>query len=273
LLFLSCEINVIFAYGESFVKNTVQNQKKMYNVRMKHFFHCDTERHIKRRKYILWLTLFPLFQVALIIVLIIFVNLRAFHENNYLPAAFRGLSAAAAGGTVLFFAVFFITEKLVKRNARYTFLEIGQKAVVYSRYDGDYYERGKRYATRSLYVIPFAALRRIGFSEKKGRIYLEADEIRLYSDTTERLKYRLGEGLPEFESWWYDENGFETLTALRIPRIFGNSAQMKKLSEIIAEAKRAADDVPKPKPHVHKEPDFIKRRRALEAFKKLQRLN
>ena len=247
----------------------------MYNVSMKHFFHADTARVIKRRKYILWLTLLPLFQAALIAALIVFVNFRAFYSNGYLPSAFRGLAAAAAAGTLVFFAVFFITEKIVKRNARYTYLEVGQKAVVYSKYEGDYYNRGKRTATRSLYIVPFSALKRIGFSEKKGRIYLETseenpDKIRLYTDTTERLKYKFTDGFPEFESWWYDENGFEPLTALRIPGIFGDSAQMRKLSEIIAGAKKAHDNAPKPKPHVHVEADFIKRRRALEVFKNLR---
>jgi hypothetical protein len=244
---------------------------------MKHFFHCDTERYIKRRKYILWLSLLPLFKAALIVLLTVIVNFGAFRENGCLSAAFGAVSAAAAGGTVLFFTVFFITEKLVKRNARYTFLEITQKAVIYSKYDGDYIYRGKRCVSRSLYVIPLASLKKIGFSEKKGRIYFEADEdasekIRHYNDSAERLKYRLNEGFPEFESWWYDENGFERLTELRIPGIFGDSAQMKKMSEIAAEAKITLANTPKPKPHVHKEPDFIKRRRALETLKKMQKL-
>ncbi|MDR2532481.1 MAG: hypothetical protein LBC82_06530 [Oscillospiraceae bacterium] len=240
---------------------------------MMRFFHCDTGRYIKRRKYLLWITLLPLIQGSVITSLIVIVNFRAFYEKGYHLPAIRAVTAAAVFGTLVFFATFFITEKAVKRNARYTFFEIGTKALIYSRYSGEYIRRGKRVINRSLYVVPLCSLKKIGYSEKKGRLYLEADgdgvaKIRKYHDSSERLKYKLSDGFPQFESWWYNEHGFRTLTVLKVPAIFGGIEKLSEIAENIAEAKRAFENTPKPKPYVHKEADFIKRKRAIEKLKK-----
>jgi len=241
---------------------------------MANFFHCDTNRYIKRRKYFLWLTLLPLFQGSLITALIVIVNLRAFIEKGYHLTALYAVAAAAAAGTLIFFVTFTMTEKSVKRNARYTFFDIGTKALVFSRYDGDFFCGSRREISRKLYVIPLASLTKIGYSQKKKRIYLETapespEKIREYTDKSERLNYRFTDGFPEFESWWYNDNGFKTSTELRIPGVFGDAV---RLSESIATAKRAFNDQPKPKPYVHKESDFAKRKKALDRLKKLQKL-
>ena len=228
------------------------------------FFHCDTARYVKRRKYILWITLLPVFQSAVITALIVFVNLRAFYENGYLTAALSAISGAVAAGLLFSFAVFVFTERAVKRNARYTFFEIGEKTLVFSRYSGSYISRGKRVITRRLFVIPLSALKTVGYSEKSGAVFLEA-QVREYGDRSERLNYRFCEGFPEFESWWYNENGYKTLPVLKIPNMFGD---YKKLCENIAEAKRRFDDAPKRGAYVHKELDFVKKRKAMDKLKR-----
>ncbi|MCL2696919.1 MAG: hypothetical protein FWE74_02420 [Oscillospiraceae bacterium] len=243
--------------------------KKGLNESMARFFHCDTERYIKRRRYILWLVLLPLFQASLIAVLIVIVNFRAFYEKGYHLLAFRGITAAAATGTLVFFAVFIITEKLVRRGARYTYFEIADKALIFSRYDGDYISRGKRIVSRKLYVIPLSSLKKIGHSEKKRRIYLEGEQLREYCDASERLNYKLSGGFPEFASWWYNNNGFKSLTLVRIPRVFTNS-DMEKITAAVIDAKKNLNTAPKPKPYVHKEADFIRRRRAFDKMKNLR---
>ncbi|MDR2558263.1 MAG: hypothetical protein LBC86_01775 [Oscillospiraceae bacterium] len=236
---------------------------------MRSFFHAETQKYAKRRKYILWLTLLPLFQASLIAALIVIVNFRAFHEKGYHLIALRGITAAGAAGTLVFFAVFIITELLIKRNARYTFFEIAEKAIIFSRYDGDYISRGKRVVSRKLYIIPLSAPTKTGYSEKKRRIYIENEQIREYCDSSERLNYKLLDGFPEFESWWYNQNGFKILPAIKIPETFAGT-DTEKLCRSIAEAKRNFDNAPKPKPHVHKEADFVRRRRAFEKLKSFQ---
>ncbi|MCL2019913.1 MAG: hypothetical protein FWG70_09175 [Oscillospiraceae bacterium] len=241
---------------------------------MRNFFHADTKKYLKRRKYILWLTLLPLFQGSVITALIVIVNLRAFYDRGYHLTAIRAVAAAAAGGTLFFFIVFAVCERLVKRNARYTFIDIGVKALVYSRYDGDMAEGGRCCVMRRLYVVPLSCIGKIGYSEKKNRVYLETEpnaniKIREYSDKSERLDYRFSDGFPEFESWWYNRNGFKNRTSLVIPGIFGSA---ERLTEAIAQTKKDFDALPKPKPYVHKESDFAKRKRAIERLKKLQKL-
>ena|GEM_PF-1415128 len=238
-----------------------------------HFFHCDTQRYIKRRKYILWIALLPLFQSAVIILLITIVNLRVFYENGYLRIVIYAVTGAAGFGALLFFTVFALTEKAVKRNARYTFFEIGGKALVFSRYSGDLIEQGKLCPTRVLIVIPLSELKSAGFNRRSGVIYLNMSEKgggRKYTDRTERLNYRLAEGFPDFESWWYNQNGFKSLPVVKIPGIFGKTGNSKefskKLFENITQAKRNFDSTPKIKPYSHKEPDFIKRKKALDTL-------
>jgi hypothetical protein len=239
---------------------------------MRDFFHCDTRKYITRRKYILWLTLLPLVQGAVIILLITIVNLRAFYEKQYLPVVIYAVGGAAAAGTLIFFAVFSFTEAVVKRYARYNFIEIGGKALIYSRYAGDYLSGSRLKTARRLYVVPLKALKSIALCEKSGAIFLEAGEggaFRGYNDRTERLKYKLNDGFPEFESWWYNENGFDSLAELRIPPLFGSADDAKRICVRLAEAKRLHDDAPKPRQYVHKEPDFVKRKKALALRKKL----
>jgi len=236
------------------------------------FFHCDTQKYITRRKYILWLTLLPLVQGSVIALLITIVNLRAFYEKEYLMIVVYAVGGAAAFGTLFFYTVFLFTERIVKKQARYTFIELSPKALIFSRYAGDYLSGRKIETTRKLYIVPLADLKSIGLCEKSGTIYLEAEEegkIREYSDRSERLNYKISEGFPEFDSWWYNENGFGTLLVLKISPIFGNKDDSRKLCEKIAETKCIFDNAPKPVPYVHKEPDFIRRKKALDKLKRL----
>jgi hypothetical protein len=239
--------------------------------KMTRFFHSDTSGYIKRRKYILWLVLLPLFQASLIAALIVIVNLRAFAENGFAETAVRGIAAAALAGTFMFFAVMIVTEHLISRNARYTFFEIADKALIFSKYGGDYINRGKRIVSRKLYVIPLEGLEKIGYNEKKRKIYLKGVDFRIYTDASERLNYKLSDGFPEFESWWYNQNGFTTADAVSVSAVFAGT-DTEKLCRRIAEAKKYFQSAPKPKPYVHKEADFVRRRRAFERFKRLREL-
>ncbi|MCL2107920.1 MAG: hypothetical protein FWH20_01055 [Oscillospiraceae bacterium] len=227
------------------------------------FFHCDTSKYARRRKLFMWLVLFPLFLGLLATSFVVIANLRAFHDSGMLGTVFHAAIAVSAAGTLLFYLTWLSTETAIKRHARYTFFEICPKALVYSRYSGRSLQGGKIIITRKLYIIPLAALASIGYSEKNGKVYLEAAEkIKSYHDRSERLDYKIIDNTPTFdgESWWYNENGHETLDFLTIPPIFGNSDEF---CQKIALAKRNFDNLPKPRPYVHKEADFVKRRKAL----------
>ena len=130
------------------------------------FFHCDAQRSLKRRKYIIWLTLLPLFQGSVIIALITITNMRFFYENGHLSTAVYACAGTAAMGTLIFFIVFSFTEKSLKRNSRYTFFEIGGKTLVFSRYNGESIVGGKRVILRKLYVTPLSALKAAGYNPK-----------------------------------------------------------------------------------------------------------
>jgi len=239
---------------------------------MRNFFHPNTQKYITRRKYILWLTLLPLVQGSVIALLITIVNLRPFYEKGYLPVVLFSVGGAAVLGTLVFFTVYAVTEVAVKRIARYTYLEIDSKSLIYSRYAGDYLAGRKLEVSRKLYVMHLSALKSIGLCEKTGAIYIETEDggiIREYHDRTERLKYKLAGGFPEFESWWYNDNGFTSLTELRILPHFGSAEISRKICEHLAEAKRKFDNAPKPKPYVHKETDYVKRKKAMDKWKKL----
>jgi hypothetical protein len=223
--------------------------------------------------------LLPLVQGSVIALLITIVNLRHFYDKNYLVIVIYSVLGAAVLGALVFYVTFAVTEIAVRRDARYTFAEIVPKALIYSRYAGDYftgnYLSGNKLETaRKLYIIPLKTLKSVGLCEKSGAIYLESEitdgngSIRAYNDRSERLNYKLLDGFPDFDSWWYNENGFTILNELKIPPLFGNPEESRKLCEKIGEAKRNFDNAPQPRPYIHQELDFVKRKKALNKLKK-----
>jgi len=233
---------------------------------MRIFFHMNTNIYIKRRKLILLLALPPLFLCALIAALMTLVNFRDLHEQGGFHIALGGAAAAVALGVLVFFITYSVTERAVKRGARFTFIEVFGNTLTFSRYAGAYLSLDGLVLYRRLYILPLASLKAIGYDEKRGTIFIETDgeKIREYSDRSERLNYRFVEGNVEFESWWYNESGFTTRSELKIPPLFSDP---QVLCARIASAKRAVENLPAPRAYVHKEPEFIKRKKAQEKWK------
>lgn len=243
---------------------------------MINYFRWNTSRYIKRKNYIVAITLLPLLLFSVITVMILLINFRIFLLSGFLISMFLIVSGAVFLGTVICWFVIDKTDKAIKRNRHYSFFDIGTHELVFSKYAGEYIKSGERTVLRKLYIIPLGSLDYIGINKKKGNLLLTSDSsgIRFYKGKSERLNYHyIGEKL-NFENWWFNENGFENISEVVLPNFFGTDEKsVMEFYNSIAEAKKRFSMLPKPKPYVHKEIDFVKRKKLLRTFNNLNKLN
>ncbi len=154
---------------------------------------------------------------------------------------------------------FFVSEsayKKIRRNSRYTYVDIQKKAVIYSAYGGEYRMNGELIITRALYYIPFEALKSIE-KDKNGRFVALSGKIRYYALDSRNLGYHIKDGDVEFDREWLNIGGYEEIQTTRIPAVFG---KCDRLYESLKSAYEGYLAEPKPKPYVFREADFIRRR-------------
>ncbi len=236
---------------------------------MKEFFHFGTGRYKKRIKYILGLTLLPIFILSVIAVLVILVNLRSYYGAGYFWYTVCFIMGGVLFGILFTWGLVWGVNRYYEKNTRFTFIDVGLGHIVYSKYSGEYIKDGERIVLRRLYVIPLKTLSKLGVNEKSGEVIISCEDIKIrcYHDRDERLLYHFSEDKILFESWWYDENGFEEAETLVIPHRFGSP---EILIDTIVKAKKRLDEKPAPKKYVHVEPEFVKKKKAL---KKMMELN
>lgn len=157
---------------------------------------------------------------------------------------------------IICFAAAEFSYKKIRRHSRYTYLDIQLKFIIFSFYGGEYHSGGRRIIVRDLYYIPLDGLKNVTPEKKGGGVILSGD-FRHYCMNSENLGYHVKDGEISFDREWLNIGGFEKITSVRIPRAFGKA---EKVINSIGYALERYNNLPKPKPYVFKEADFIRRR-------------
>ncbi|MCL2086352.1 MAG: hypothetical protein FWH05_02000 [Oscillospiraceae bacterium] len=231
-------------------------------------FCCSVKRFEKIRKYIILSTVFPVFVGGVVGALLLLTNLRAFLYNGYfgfyIGAVCFGLSA-----TLLICAVtLYMTGKRIKRHKQYSFVEIGLKEFVISRYTGELTHFGRRYINRRLAVISFSGVQAITLVSKSGDLIISGDSttpVRIYHDNVHRQEYSFHDGKVKFNNNWYNDTGFELSDNFSIEQSLFPTI---KIYDELLKAKAVFDKIPPPAPYEHREMDFVRYKKAVKKFKK-----
>ncbi len=226
---------------------------------MRSYFHCSTAHFMRHRNVILVLVGSVCAETAVIAFIVMFFGLfGAEGARNYTLTGI--MTAAAALLTVAGLAVCFAAaagaEKKQARHSRYTFLDIQQKSAVVSIYSGEMKVLGKNAVFRELYVISFSELESVTPHPSRRKLVVIGN-IRRYGMESDFLGYHIKNGSIDFDRPWLNVGAFEQLSGAVIPCPFGDPV---KISEALMNAKKRFDETPKPKKHVFREADFIRRR-------------
>lgn len=166
--------------------------------------------------------------------------------------AVRLVISAVCVAAWLFFSlvIFLVCETRARHITRSTYFEIQKGAAVYSRYGGRIFSDIGG-TERKLWVIPYDGLK---LSMKNGRLTFTG-KIRYYEGSSDRLNYRIRRGMPEFDNWWLNDNGFTEVSAVTLPPCFPKQKKMYGYCRIAiqryirnCEKKKQTQSRPAPRP-------------------------
>ena len=159
-------------------------------------------------------------------------------------------AVCVAAWLFLSLAIFLVCETRARHITRSTYFEIQKGAAVYSRYGGRIF--GDIGGTeRKLWVIPYDGLK---LSLKNGRLTFTG-KIRYYEGSSDRLTYHIRRGMPEFDNWWLNDNGFAEVPAVTLPSCFPKQKKISRYCRIAVgryirscEKKKQTQSRPAPRP-------------------------
>ncbi len=222
---------------------------------MQTFFHSSTKKYEKRASVVLVLTVTPLVQCCIIVILTLMFNFRRLDQVSLLVPLLIICGASILLGMLAAWITIELKTRAVKRNARYTYLDVQLKAFIFSRYDGEFFCGDQKIINRQLYIVPFEDFEKAETDEKNALVI--SGKIRFYKGISHRMGYHIRDGKVDFDNWWYNLTGWEEIPQLRIENVFENP---KEIAETLAAAKKRFTEIPPPKPYVFREADFIRRR-------------
>lgn len=214
---------------------------------MRDYFHADTTKYPKRLKTVLVAVLVPLGAVSIFCAANIIFNMRNDGDKSFAQFMVYIIAGCVAVGMAFCFFGAYITEKKIRRHARFTYLDILPKGVVYSRYSGEHYLYGERVIYRRLYYIPFSQMDEIIRDPKQSPFSVVIKgEIRSYLLASDQLGYHINEdGDITFDHPELNERHFELLTILKIDSDFGSTKRIVRSLEHYREVFR---NTPEKKP-------------------------
>lgn len=192
---------------------------------MRDYFHADTSGYPRRLKAVLIAVLVPLGAVCIFCAANILFNMRSDGDKGFAQLMVYTIAGCVAAGMLTAFCGAYVTEKKARRHARYTYIDILPKGVIYSRYAGEYHLWGEQVIYRRLYYIPFAKMEEVTRDPKLSPAELTVKgEIRAYLFASDQLGYHIDEdGELTFDRPELNTRHFETLTSLKIGAYFGSS--------------------------------------------------
>lgn len=200
---------------------------------MRNFFHADTTVFPRRLKAVLIAVLVPLGAVCIFCAAVILFNMRSDGDKSFAMFMVYVICGCVALGMVVCFLGAYITDKMIRRHARYTYLDILPRGVVYSRYSGEHYLYGERTIYRRLFYIPFKSIEDMTRDPKLTPMSLTIKgEVREYLLASHQLGYHIdGDGELVFDRPELNERHFEQRTALVINGDFGSTKQLLRSLE------------------------------------------
>lgn len=223
---------------------------------MRSFYHFSPLKLKKTAQRTIMITACFCAEICIAAFIVLIFNFLTAKNYNVILYMLGVICVTILAGMLISFFTEMYSGRRVRRCSRYTYVDIQQKAVIYSSYAGEYRVAGEKVVIRDVYYIPFGALSDVR-EEKNGRGVVLSGRMRHYCMNSDNLGYHVKDGEVVFDRELLNESGFETVETLRIPAVFGNPS---RLCAAIDEAKKNFEDIPVPKPYVFKEADFIRRR-------------
>jgi len=218
------------------------------------YFHFVPKKEEKRLKKLLFSVSVLCSEICIAAFIVLIFNFLTARNYDVIFQVTGAICAVILVGMIICFASAELSHRKIRRNSRYTYLDIQLKFIIFSAYGGEYTSGGERIIVRDLYYIPLKELK-AAESPKKGIIL--TGKIRHYCMNSENLGYHIKDGEAVFDREWLNIGGFEEIETVNIPPIFGKSERV--LRSINYSLERYAQ-IPPPKPYVFKEADFIRRR-------------
>lgn len=223
---------------------------------MREYFHFVPHRIQTRTRKMLIFTAVLCAEMCVAAFFVLIFNILTAFNLDVIIRMLITISGIILAGMVICFGMAAISHRKVRRGSRYTYLDIQQKAMIFSLYGGEYRVQGEKVITRDIYYIPFSELKSIE-PEKNGKGVILTGKIRHYSMNSEFMGYHVTDGDIVFDRQWLNIGGFEKIDSVRIPHVFGKS---ERVIQSVKEAYKRFVETPKPKPYVFREADFIRRR-------------
>ncbi|MBQ9948771.1 MAG: hypothetical protein IJO91_10335 [Oscillospiraceae bacterium] len=204
---------------------------------MRDYFHADTSKYPRRLRAVLIAVLVPLGAVCIFCTAMMIFNLREDGDKGFVQFMLYVIAGCVAAGMATAFTGAYITDKKVRRHARYTYIDLLPSCMVYSRYAGEHYMYGERVIHRRLYYIHYSEIRDVTRDPKQAPAeLLIRGEIHSYLLASEQLGYHIDEeGELKFDRPELNERHFDILTRLTIRSDFGSTKQLQRSIEYYRE--------------------------------------
>lgn len=189
---------------------------------MQNYFHPNTAKYKKLTSRFSAAVGILLSLPVLLCFLSIILGYRSLRDPDFLQVRLAVILGCVAVWILLSFFVYAAIHRKSSCISRYTYLEIQNGCVIFSRYSGSWSVLGSRTYARTLYVIPFE---NTSITYKNGIVsFKRKDGIRRYTGDSDRLGYHIQNGEIRFNNWWLNENGYETIEELSLPNIFAKAS-------------------------------------------------
>ena len=222
---------------------------------MRSYFHCSTSRFGRRASVMTILAGSVAAETSLIAFIVFWFGFFAGETGAFTAMLITAAAAVPAGMAVCLLAALRARKKTAM-HSRCTYADIQLKAAVISRYAGQVTVYGKKNVWRDLWYIPFQQFVSAEPS-RNGKSFIIRGKIRVYGMASDSLGYHVKNGDIEFDRWWLAHGCYTELDRLELPALFGDP---KRICASLNEAKKRFDELPKPKKHVFREADRIRRR-------------
>ena len=192
----------------------------------KYYFHADVGQYSVKLRKLLVIVLVPMMALCTFCTVNIVLNYR----SDFAKFLMILIAAAVITGMVFTFLAVYITDRIKRRHARYTFFDIIPYGMVYSEYAGEFTRYGERVILRKLYYIPFDKFESVSRNPKAAPHDISfKGEIREYFLETGRLGYHIdGDGKIEFDTALLNVGLYSTIPEITVKSRLGNTKRLEK---------------------------------------------